>query len=439
MIDAIPLSALPPPLDPTRRDGRGRYLIVPPEGGKPVGYQRVTRTASLLDDSWGIPPWMAAMATIGTLMRRGLRAQWEALLARSNGNPWYYSEETKRECKRLVDEAAAVGGANDRSELGTALHEITSLLDHGRELSHLSEDTAADVRAYQAALAEAGISFLPDMIERIVVLDRLRIAGTFDRGAIVPGFERPMIADLKTGADLSYAWQAIASQLSLYSRGEALYTQGAAEDGSEDVREEPPDWDQENGLVIWLPAGTGTCQLFLVDLTAGWASVDHALWVQDWRNRKVAMDYEPGQLDRWSAPTTDDDLETVLEASLAVIEAQAAAVRADQIDVDPIEAEAEPLDFRGWLQERIDAIGQHPQARQDLATSWPEGVPSLRTSTAHTVPQLDQIEHVLDTVERLHRLAFPSPRPTEAEGLDLIFKLFPQADDVGTDQGEHPA
>jgi hypothetical protein len=430
---SIPLDALPPPADPTRRDRYGRYLILPPGGDKPVGYTRATTAASWLDDGWGIPPWMATMAITGTLLRPGLYAQWEALLARHDGSPWYGGDEAKAECKRLVAEAAAVGGANDRAEQGTALHELTAMVDEGRTLNYISAATEADLRAYTDTLTAAGVTFLPGMIERTVVLDDKRIAGTFDRIARVPGFDKPLIADLKTGADLTYSWHAIAVQLSEYAHGDALYRQGPAADGTEDVREPMPDVELDNGLIIWLPAGSSTCELFLVDIAAGWDALEHAIWVNGWRKRQVSMAHEPGGTDRWRPATGDNEMVTVLEASLAVIEAQKSATTAVMTpEADQMDAYHDEM--RVWLQGRIDTIGaRSPEARADLASSWPEKMPALRTSTEHTPEDLATIDHVLSHVEKRHRVRFPEPRPG-GEDVASVIRMFPT--DTDTDNPE---
>ena len=41
----------------TRRDRWGRYFVVPPEGGKPEGYTRVTTIAKSADDGGAIQAW----------------------------------------------------------------------------------------------------------------------------------------------------------------------------------------------------------------------------------------------------------------------------------------------------------------------------------------------------------------------------------------------
>jgi hypothetical protein len=425
--NTIPLSQLPTASDHARRDQYGRYLIVPPTGGKPMGYTRVTTVAKALDTGGGLASWKATMAVQGLIMRRGLRAQWEALMAEYQSNPWYAGERTKGQCRKLVEECAAVGGANDRKEIGSALHTITALVDLGRNLPHLTEETEADVRAYRNGLAAAGITIVPDQIEVTVVLDNYQVAGTLDRLAVVPGFDLPLIADLKTGANLEYSWQSIAVQLAAYSRANAIYHQGPVPDGSEDSRLPMPAVDQEWGLIFWLNAGTGDLELHLVNLDVGWAAFEHSMWARDWRrttvNRPLAQ----------PVPTSPGDLEAALEASLARVNQETGELPPPT--PSPTTPEREPYEpfpptsaddarVRAWLQGRIDTIGAHPAARETLGAFWPSGLPTLRGSNDHTTDQLAVIESLLDDVERQYEIPFGPPHP-HSPLVNKVIDLFP--------------
>jgi hypothetical protein len=384
-----------------RRDQWGRYLIVPPDATKPVGYTRVTTVAKALDSGGGLAPWKATMTAAGIIMRRGLRAQWEALLA-EHGDPWYGSEEAKAECKRLVEECAAVGGANDRREMGSALHSITAMTDLGAEPLHLTDETKRDVETYRTGMALSGIDMDYNYVERVVVLDDYHVAGTFDRVCVVPGFDLPLIADLKTGADLSYSWGSIAVQLSAYAHADAIYEQGTHKDGSKDVRVPMPDVNQEWGLVIHLNAGAGTLELWLVDLDAGWAGFESSLWARDWRARKDL-----------AVPLSEFNYD-VPDAALSDIEATQVADLMETLSASVVQAQEERgvPDVRTWLQARIEVIGAHEAARTMLQAHWPPGLPTLRASHMHTSDQLATIEHLLDGVERAHNLGWPEPRPS---------------------------
>lgn len=391
-MSSVPIDAIAK--DPVRRDQWGRYMVVSPGEAMPRGYTRVTTIAKTLDPGGGLAPWKAAMTATGIIMRRGLRAQWEALIA-EHGDPWYATPESKAAAKQLVEECAAVGGANDRKEIGTAFHAIAALSDKGLPTTHLTEETEADLRAYRTGLALSGIDVDPDLVELMVVLDDWHVAGTLDRIVTVPGFDLPLIADLKTGADLTYSWHSIAVQLAAYAQADNIYQQGRAQDGSQDVRLPMPEVNQQWGLVIWVNAGSGELDLFLVDLAAGWDAFNESVWARGWRNRKdLAVPLSEFNYDLDASADPDEKLTKQLEESVKAI------VR-----------DGGQQSVRDWLQVRIDAIGQHEQAKVMLRDHWPANLPTLRSSDEHTTEQLVSIETLLDAVERANDLGFPLPKP----------------------------
>jgi hypothetical protein len=387
--------------DGKRRDRWGRLLVVPEGGGKPVGYTRYTTIAKTTDDGGGLMPWKATMAVCGTLTQRSIAARWRTLLA-EHEHPWYAGPEPKAKCKRLVEEAAEAGGAGDRREEGNALHAVTALVDMGQTPAHLSREMEADVEAYVNKLIEYGITIVDGMVERTVVDDTHRVGGTFDRLVRVNGSDKLKIADLKTGLDLSYSWPAFAVQLGGYSRAEAMYEQGDDPNGSADVRAAMPEVDQDEGLIIWLPAGEARCELITVDLNAGWEGFELALAVRAWRQRKGLS----WPLSQW-VPAPEPA--TPPKPKLQLL--PPADVSQDEPAVNG-STEYAP-DIRAWLQERIDTIGtwHDVAARADLGRSWPQDMPTLRSSMAHTSEQLDQIEAVVDGVETRHSLPFGPTKP----------------------------
>ena len=430
---SIPLSELPSASDNARRDQYGRYLIVPPGATKSMGYTRVTTVAKALDDGGGLAPWKATMTACGLIMRRGLRAQWEALLA-EHGDPWYGGGNAKAACKRLVEECAAVGGANDRKEMGSALHTITALVDIGRQ-PHLTEETERSVIAYQKGLADHNVKLVDGAVELTVVLDEYQVAGTFDRLAHVPGFRHPLIADLKTGGDLSYSWQSIAVQLAAYSRANAIYHQGTHIDGSEDRREMMPVVEQDWGLILWLnvDAEDPKLELYLIDLRLGWQAFEHSMWTRGWRNRRdVATLYEELRTDSGveppKEPTAPDNLLATLEASIAAIGGTPVRI-GDYQQADQHDPNYRPR-LRAWLQQRIEAVGDLPSARADLNLRWPPDLSSLRSSGEHTDEELAVIEKLLDDVEAAHQMPFPaSDRPQRSmdTATETVLRMFPNS------------
>lgn len=429
--------------DDLRRDRWGRLLVVPPGGGDPVGYTRVTTVAKTTDDGGGLMPWKATMTACGLMMRPGLRARWEALLSAHDGRPWYAGEQSKSACKRLVEECAEAGGAADRREQGTALHAITAQLDRGEALHHLTPETERDIEVYVDTLAAAGVSFRADHVEETVVLDGHQVGGSFDRLADVHGWGLPMIADLKTGEDISYSWGAFAVQLAGYAHADSIYVQGADPNGSTDMRVPMPDVDQRHGLIIHLPAGGARCRLYIVDLVAGWEGFELSMAVRRWRKAK------PGILLDKAQPITDAPTQFVaaaVESPAETTERLAGISEADaaRLGLRPAEpfvtgheeaaSAAEAVaELRRWLQDRIDVCGHYSDAsRADLIRSWPPAMPSLGSSVAHTPDQLAAIEAVLDGVEARNGVPFGPTKPGQTAAptavLDRLLHAFPNSD-----------
>jgi hypothetical protein len=421
---SLSLDELPPAIDMTRRDQYGRYMIVAPGESSPWGYTRVTTVAKALDNGGGLAPWKATMTAVGLMLRRGLRAQWEALVAEYDGDPWYASDTSKAACKRLVEECCKVGGATDRAEIGTSLHTITALIDVGKTPHHLSPETERDVNAYVQGLIDAGVTIVEGAIELTVVLDGYRVAGTFDRLVRVPGFTLPLIADLKTGADLSYSWPSIAVQLAAYSRADAVYVQGAAADGSQDIRQPMPEVDQEHALVMYLNAGTGLLELHLVDIAQGWEAFKLSMSARKWSDvsGQLAIPLGSGRF-----ATADGDLTSLLEQSVALVEAAKAESAEATVDTDPELRAA----VRDWLRRRVKLIGEHAEARAWLGGEWPADLPFLHKSDEHTTEQLLDIELLLDAAEARYDLPFGESKPGDhSVGMARLLHLFPGSTEV---------
>ena len=86
-----------------------------------------------------------------------------------------------------------------------------------------------------------------------------------------------IITDLKTGR-VDFGALKMAMQLSIYSRSE-LNVKGTH------LRAEMENVNQEWGIIMHLPAGSGKCDLYWADLTLGWEAVGVAYAVHDMRKR----------------------------------------------------------------------------------------------------------------------------------------------------------
>ena len=222
--------------DRTRRDRWGRYLVVPPDGGKPVGYTRATTIAKTLDDTTALMSWGERMTAIGLARRPDI-------LAQIDGN----TDDTKT-LNALCQKAKEAGGATIRRDLGTALHSILEKSwtepDYTPPAAHVN-----DVKAVHSTLGAHGLTVVDGMNERIVVLDEYRIAGTFDL-MLSDTHGNLYLADIKTGSTVKYGGLSFATQLSIYANADSLYTQGTEPDGSADIREPMPNVSQTVAYLI---------------------------------------------------------------------------------------------------------------------------------------------------------------------------------------------
>ncbi|MEU0739273.1 hypothetical protein [Streptomyces sp. NPDC006134] len=271
------------------RDGRGRPLVVPKGGGKPRSLTRTTTFVDAIEDKAALGAWRQRMTLVGA-------ARTPSLVARS-ANVDHTTREGKAELDALAERAMGAAGANDRRERGTHLHTLSEYVDRGEPLPRgASASDLADMAAYKIATADFDVV----AVETFVVVDELGVGGTFDR--IVrysgPGPDgRPIsglfIADLKTGS-VEYSRLKMAAQLAVYSRGELYdHTKFPVDDRDKKAlaawkrREVPaalaseayspaPAVNQDWGIIIHLPAGSGECTPYWADLRLGWEAAQAA-------------------------------------------------------------------------------------------------------------------------------------------------------------------
>ncbi len=278
-----------------RRDRWGRYRLPDPQTGEQKSWTRATTWASSVADTYGLTKWKLRMAAKGVATRRDLIALASSLSV----------TEDKDALDRLAEQAIEhVGGT--AANLGTALHAFTEQVDGG-EHPEIPEPWDRDIAAYRQMLDAAGIETIPRYIERIVVVPELGVAGTLDRVVRLGG--KHYIADVKTGADLKFSWGEIAIQLALYAHAEAMW------DGED--YEPWPVVDRERAIVFHLPVGQARCDLYWVDIAAGWEAAQLCGAVRAWRTRKdlaAPLDLLFAQLEA-SVAATSPAAETVEEGA----------------------------------------------------------------------------------------------------------------------------
>lgn len=209
----------------------------------------------------GLMKWQARQVVLGMGQRNDL------VLAAAAANP-----DDKKTLHDIAEKAKQAAASSAAADVGTALHSFTERIDRGQELGHIPTEYKADLDAYRAATTH--IEWLG--IETFRIDDDWRVAGTADRIGRLHG--RTMIMDIKTGS-IDYPHK-MAMQLAMYSRmipyDIATDTRGA----------DPEPVDPNRGIIIHLPAGQGRCDLYEVNLSAGWGACLIAKQVWEWRGNK---------------------------------------------------------------------------------------------------------------------------------------------------------
>lgn len=241
-------------------------MITPEGGGRPVAYTRCTTFVSAYEDTYNLTQWKVRTAAVGLSLRPDL-----ALAVAAH-------RDDKDRLNHICQEALDAAQASAKATTGTALHALTEQLDRGQRPELIPADATRDLDAYQAATAE----FKHIHIEQLLAYDRWKIAGTPDR--VVEFMGKRYIADLKTG-DIEWGAGKIAAQLAVYARSQ-VYDVATGERSVHGAA-------VDRGLVVHLPAGTGTCEVLWIDLLAGWEIVKTCREVRERRAIKAFDLYAP--------------------------------------------------------------------------------------------------------------------------------------------------
>ncbi len=407
------------PGDNARRDRWGRYLVVPPAGGKPKGYTRATTVAKALDDTSNLMKWANRMTALGLAQRPDLLALVQAA-----------DPDDRTELDKVCERAKEAGGATARRDLGTALHTMVEKA-HANPDWKVPDTYAADVAAVQAAIAAAGFEVVDGMSEVMVVLDRHTIAGTSDLTLRRASDGRLFIADLKTGASVKFGALAWAIQLSVYAHADALYRQGDAADGSQDQRLPMPDVDRDTALILHVQPGSGLCDVHQLDIAAGAEALEVAMGVRSWRSRKgllTPLEVAGGDGTGTAAPTDPAPSTPVVAGTSAATSGQvdvAAPAPAPSTEPVPVATALDAVMHQtrvAWLLNRIEPVKADPTAAQLLGQLWPASVPRPKETPGGpgnwTSAQVDEVVRVLDLVEAQADMPFgdldPAVRAAQA-------------------------
>jgi hypothetical protein len=401
--------AEPAPIVEPKRDRYGRYLISPADGGKAVAHTRATTFVKAVAEESALTKWAARMTALGLAARPDLLAGVAAIADPS-------TPDAKKSLNAICEDAKTAGGGDASRNLGTAIHAEVEQINRGKDPATSPELFRTDIDAYVTALRSAGVGVYPEMVERVVVNSAWTVAGTFDLLASVPGFELPMVADLKTGASVDFGQGEWAIQLALYATATSLY------DYSSDTHQPFPAVDQERGLIIHLPAGTGRCDLYIIDLAAGRRMIDTCATVRAWRN----------QSRRLLTPLTIPPAAPEGQATTAMAP-DPAPLAAPSPVLAPIPSPVRPsgptedalVDARvQHLFGRLSALqAANPDAITEVLRRWPADTCTLSDHLAGhgaLLPwQLDQIEQATSAVEASVEAPFYAEVDPASRGIDF--------------------
>ena len=402
------------PGDNARRDRWGRYLVVPPGGGKPTGYTRATTVAKALDDTSNLMAWSNRMTALGLAQRPDLLALVQAA-----------DPDDRDELNKVCERAKEAGGATARRDLGTALHTMVEKA-HADPEWKVPDTYAADVAAVQAAIEAAGYEVVDGMSEVMVVLDRHTIAGTSDLTLRRRADGRLRISDIKTGASVNYGALAWAIQLSVYAQADARYVQGSAHDGSQDQRLPMPEVDRDTALILHVQPGSGVCDVHELDIAAGADALEVAMAVRTWRKRKgllVPFTIEGGG----TAGTATQDAATTPSTSVEPTPPRAPDQPAAVVPCPAAAGDPSPLTDSldavlhqarvAWVLNRIEAVKERGEdATRRLGTAMPDGPTpkAVREGTPWTAVQLEAWNAHVTAVEAEFELPFSDEDPAVA-------------------------
>lgn len=262
------------------RDRWGRPLITPPSGGEPRAYTRVTTLAGSVEDTYHLGLWQQRMVAKGMANRPDL------VLGALAADP--QDKNGKKTLNEIAKSALEAANAGAAAITGTALHSLTERVDRDEDLGYVPPEYLPDLEAYRRIVSENGLGIVA--IEGFCVEDSLEVGGTYDRvfanggGLVAPDGSIPeyVIGDLKTGSSVELGAGKISMQLGVYAN-----SQNYDHRRGERTPIVDGDLSKEWGLVIHLPAGSGSATLVWFDIASGWQEgIRLAVGVRAWRKRR---------------------------------------------------------------------------------------------------------------------------------------------------------
>lgn len=250
----------------------GRYRRPHPITGEIKEFTRCSTVAAAVQSTFALDRWQRGRLIYGLVRRMDL-----VELAQG------YDLDDMGSFESISERAQESAGVHTGADKGSALHRFAEIIDGGRELPRvISEKNRNDLDAYREVIDRNRLIVRPDLMERVVWVGDLEVCGRLDRIYKIitsSGQILFVVGDLKTSQHdpIKFSAVSVAVQLSIYSRATFF------EVGNGTGLWEPPPVpvDQDLGLVIHFPSGSGRAEVFEVDLGLGWELAGMAMRIRD--------------------------------------------------------------------------------------------------------------------------------------------------------------
>lgn len=261
--DFYTIEELPDLGQPTRPTGNYQRDILPRGDGQSMEYTRASTIGGMLSDGTGLGVWTKYRAVWGAAQRDDLIARLRAV-----------DRDDKVTIREVCQTAEIIGATEEGANWGTAAHAALQRIDEGCDISEIHEYFHPLVHNYREALRDAGITVLPQYIERTVRCARYDISGhpdniyRLDDGTHV-------IGDKKTTQDIEKSERSIASQLAIYANSEHMMNYETGQ------YEPMPLVRKDFALIVLISMENFTVTLERIDVQYGWARTRLAIELRE--------------------------------------------------------------------------------------------------------------------------------------------------------------
>lgn len=270
----------------SNRDQWGRPNVRLPDSKTEVGYRRASNYGAPNESTYLLELWKLRQVAQGVAMRPALGLAITRCTPRLRDPDPAVAKKAKKELDALCQQAMDAVGSGDLASIGTSLHDVLEADDLTGDPGYVPDDYLPDLYAYR----QMRKFFVTLSSERIIVEDRYRVGGTYDRAiellfpmttptGDVLAAGTVLIGDIKTSQTLDFAGCKFGIQVLEYATGQPY-------DPIDKVRygwgHEAPrtDW----AVILHVPSGKGQAAFRWVDLRHYARAAADVKRTHNWRN-----------------------------------------------------------------------------------------------------------------------------------------------------------